>query len=357
MLIDLDYFFAQCEERRRPELKDKPIVVCVYSGRTEESGAVSTANYIARGLGVKSGMPIYVAKKKLQNTEAVFLPVDHDYYEAISDRIMNALRDFVNTFEQVSIDEAYLDITEETNGSYESAKKLAEEIRRTIPKTTGITCSVGIGPNKLIAKIASDENKPDGLTVVKPEDVEAYLKPLPISRLPGVGKKTEEKMMQMKVMTIGELAEQDITRLRQFFGEKSGDYFYHAARGIDDEAVHEKSEPNSISRIATLKLNTRELNDIMEKVKQLNTDVHSTLVQRGVTFRSVTVIAVLSDLTVHTRSTALEMSTSSLEVLESVALKLFEKLLRESQKDIRRVGIKVSAFDNTKHQKTLIEFS
>jgi DNA polymerase IV (DinB-like DNA polymerase) len=118
LLVDLDYFFAQCEELRNPTLKSRPVVVCVYSGRSEDSGAVSTANYIARKYGVKSGIPIFLAKKKLQNADAVFLPVDHAFYEEISDRIMQILRGYADLFEQVGIDEAYLDVTKKTQGNF-----------------------------------------------------------------------------------------------------------------------------------------------------------------------------------------------------------------------------------------------
>src|SRR4030042_2406790 len=116
MLVDLDYFFAQCEELRNPALKDKPVVVGVYSGRTADSGAVSTANYVARKFGVKSGIPIFLAKKRLEGAEAVFLPVDHQFYEQISNRVMQALRGYVDSFEQVGIDEAYLDVTQKIQG-------------------------------------------------------------------------------------------------------------------------------------------------------------------------------------------------------------------------------------------------
>ena len=127
MLADFDYFFAQCEELRKPALKDKPVVVGVYSGRTEISGAVSTSNYIARKCGVKSGMPLFLAIRKLEGTEAVFLPVDHEYYEEISERIMQIFRGYATSMEQVSIDEAYLDVTEQVEGSFEKAKDYAKK--------------------------------------------------------------------------------------------------------------------------------------------------------------------------------------------------------------------------------------
>jgi len=132
MLVDLDYFFAQCEELRNPTLKNKPVVVGVYSGRTEESGAVSTANYVARSYGVKSGMPLFLAKRRLEGVESVFLPVDHEYYETFSMELMQKLRTYADSFEQVGIDEAYLDITQRVNGDYDLAQELAQQLKSEI---------------------------------------------------------------------------------------------------------------------------------------------------------------------------------------------------------------------------------
>ena len=169
MLVDLDYFFAQIEEIRNPALKSKPVVVGMYSGRTEDSGAVSTSNYLARKCNVKSGIPLFLAKKRLEGTDAVFLPVDYDYYQQVSDRIMAILRGYADTLEQAGIDEAYLDVTKKALGSYQEAETLAKEMKDAVKQKIGVTFSVGIGPNKLIAKIASDINKPDGVTIVRPE--------------------------------------------------------------------------------------------------------------------------------------------------------------------------------------------
>ena len=137
MLVDFDYFYAQCEELRNPAIRDKPVVVGVYSGRTEESGAVSTSNYIARKYGVKSGLPLFMAKRKLEGTEAVFLPVDHEYYEQISNRIMQILKGYATSLEQVSVDEAYLDVTEQVQGSFEKAKDYAQKIKTEVKIQVG----------------------------------------------------------------------------------------------------------------------------------------------------------------------------------------------------------------------------
>src|SRR5579872_2760889 len=167
MCLDLDYFYAQVEEIRNPSLREKPVVICVFSGRSEDSGAVSTSNYVARKLGVKSGIPITFAKKMLSShPESVFLPMDHDYYELVSDRVMSILRRCGSAYEQASIDEAYLDIGEESRGSFAFARELGQKIKDDIFQKEKLTCSIGIGSNKLLAKMAVDVKKPDGLTVI-----------------------------------------------------------------------------------------------------------------------------------------------------------------------------------------------
>jgi len=357
MLVDLDFFFAQCEERRNPSIRDKPVVVCVYSGRSEDSGAVSTANYIARKYGVKAGIPIYLAKKKLKDVDAVFLPVDHEFYDEVSEKIMRILRSHADRFEQVGIDEAYLDVSRKVNGDFEQAEKLAKKAKDEVKAHEKLTCSIGIGPNKLIAKIASDIKKPDGLTVVKPEQVESFLSPLPVSSLIGVGRKTEEKMVAMGIRTVRDLAEYDAQRLIEAFGRNLGTYFHKASIGIDDEPVQERSGVESISRISTLKKNTRDLELITEKTNHLCDQVYEHLAQSGLSFKSVGIVAVMTDMSILSRSETFENPTDDLEVLKKTAKELFERLLKESELEARRVGVKVFNFvKKQEEQKQLTSF-
>ena len=357
MLVDLDYFFAQCEERRNPSLRDKPVVVCVYSGRSEDSGAVSTANYIARKYGVTSGLPIYLAKKKLQERDAVFLPVDHEFYDEVSEEIMRILRRHADFFEQVGIDEAYLDVSQKVKGSFEEAKELANKIKEEVKTQQKLTCSIGIGPNKLVAKIAADTQKPNGLTIVKPGQVESFLSPLPVSRLVGVGRKTRQKMESLGIGTIGELAKYDVRRLIEVFGKKLGIYFHSAAIGVDDEPVQERGEVESISRISTLKEDTIDLKVILEKTNQLCDEVHTKLKQRGLSFKSVGIIVVMTDMTIRSRSKTLENPTNELRILKEAVQNLFEKFFNETELEARRVGIKVSNFaKEQEQQKTITNF-
>jgi len=193
MLADLDYFYAQVEERRDPSLIGRPVVVCVYSGRTEESGVVATANYSARGYGVRSGIPIALAKKRLAGTDARFLPMEHERYKQVSERVMAILKRNADEFEQVGIDEAYLDVSGRV-ANFQEAERLARKIKDEVWGSESLTLSIGVGSNKVIAKIAADMNKPNGLTVVDDKDSKAFLSPLPVESLVGVGKKTADRM-------------------------------------------------------------------------------------------------------------------------------------------------------------------
>jgi DNA polymerase IV (DinB-like DNA polymerase) len=357
MLVDLDYFFAQAEEVRNPSIRDKPVVVCVYSGRSEDSGAVSTSNYAARRYGIKSGMPIVLAKRRLQDIDAVFLPVDHALYDQVSDRTMSILRSRADSFEQVSVDEAYLDVSQRTTGDFEQARALAQEIKDDVRAQQGLACSVGIGPNKLVAKIAADAQKPDGLTTVKPEDIGTFLSPLPVDSILGIGAKTKEKMQVLGIRTIGDLAKHDAQRLIQIFGRNLGVYFHNASLGIDDEPVRERGEAESISRIATLKEDTRDLNAIFEKTSQLCSEVHAALVQQGVCFRTVGITVVMTDLSTSGRSRTLDAPADELRTLIGTVRTLFEKLLAETSLKARRVGVRVSGLVKPqKSQKQLTSF-
>ncbi len=357
MLVDLDAFFAQTEELRNPNIRGKPIVVCVYSGRSEDSGAVATANYIARKHGVKSGMPIILAKKKLENVESVFLPVDHLFYEEISSNVMNILKNFADHFEQVGVDEAFLDVSEKTSGDFTEAKKLALTIKEDVKVQQGLTCSIGVGPNKLVAKIAADIQKPDGLTIITPDQVRSFLASLPVESLIGVGVKTKEKMHALNINTIDELAKHDVQKLIEAFGKSAGTYFHNASLGIDDDPVQERGETESISRISTLKTDTNELDIILNRAYQLCDEIHSDLAQRKLSFRTVGITTIMTDLSPRNRSKSFETPTNDLILLKETVKELFQKFLGESDLKVRRIGVKISGFvKEEKSQKQLTSF-
>lgn len=342
--MDLDYFYAQVEELRNSNLKGKPIVVGMYSGRTAESGAVATSNYLARQHGVKSGLPLFLAKKRLEGTEAVFLPVDWDYYNAVSGRTMAILRRYADVLEQAGIDEAYLDVTQKAHGSYEEAAKLVVEMKAAVKQEIGVTFSVGVAPNKLVAKIASEMHKPDGITIIKPEEVKAFLSPLPVDCLLGVGKKTVAKMEQMGIKTVADLAGADVQQLIGVFGRTLGIYFNNAANGVDNDPVQEAAEAESIGRMGTLKEDTRNADLIMQKIDEQIVEIYKEFTAKGISYRLVGITAVMTDLSGKTRSKTLERPAKDKETIHNVARELFEKYIAETELEIRRVGVHVGRF-------------
>jgi DNA polymerase IV (DinB-like DNA polymerase) len=357
MHVDLDYFYAQCEEDRNPSIRSKPVVVCVYSGRTEESGVVSTSNYEARKYGVKAGIPIARAKKLLETSAAVFLPMNRPLYEEVSERIMNALRDYADSFEKGGIDEAYLEVTNRTRGDFEKAEELAAELKQQILRQEHVTCSIGIAPNKLIAKIASDHKKPNGLTMVKPEELMTFMAELPVDRIPGVGVKVAEKLGQLNVQTVNQLCTVDASVLIESFGNSLGTFLYHAARGEDDDAVQEREQPTQFSRIVTLKKDTREILEVMPTLEELANSVAQKLAESDMTCKSVSVIAVLGDLSIHSKSRTLESPTSDFGAITKNARDLMEQFLELMPDAVaRRVGVRLSGLSKRSGQTDIYKF-
>lgn len=341
MMVDLDYFYARVEENRRPELKGKPVVVGMYSGRTETSGAVATCNYEARKYGVRSGIPLFRAKALLKDApNAVFLHPDFDEYERVSNNVMEILRKHAEKFEQVSIDEAFLDVSDACK-SYGEAEKLAKQIKHEILKQENVTCSVGIGPNKVVAKMASKLQKPDGLTVVRAEEFAKTFGDKPVRELYGIGPKTVEKLAEIDVESIGELAQTGLKQLQSIFGEKLGAYFHNAARGVDEEAVEEK-EQKQFGRIVTLKKNARNVKDFEDVIDELSKDVVRMCAEKGFEFKNVGLFAVMEDMENVTRSRTLDDFATDWKLVASVTKELYENLLKDSSKSIRRAGVRVA---------------
>lgn len=332
------------------------MVVCVYSPRGDGRGVVSTANYVARKFGVVSGIPIKRAKKRLKKEDAVFIPVRKEFYTQVSDRIMRLLHGYGGKVEQVSIDEAYLDVTQRVHSDFERGKTLAEEIKGEIRLMEGLTCSVGVAPNKLVAKIAAGQGKPDGLVAVKPQEVKDFLSLLPVGEVPGVGNKTEKTMFEMGVKTVEDLAKCRVEDLTRVFGKTMGTYFLKASRGIDETPVREKKRVKQVSRITTLREDTRDVTTILVDLHLLCEDVDATVLQKNISFKSVGVTAVTEDLKVRTRSKTLEAPTNALDVMKRLSRSLVENLLQENEVKIRRIGVKVSSFVESVHQKNLKEF-
>jgi DNA polymerase IV (DinB-like DNA polymerase) len=346
LAVDLDYFFAQCEEIRHPELVGKPLVICVYSGRTEESGAVSTANYVARGLGVRSGIPISSAKRILQSIpEAVFLPVDPDFYQSVSDEVMHILSTEYLFFERVSIDEAFLDVSSAAQRDFQNAKTIALELKSKIKESTSLSCSVGIAPNKLLAKMAADFEKPNGLTIVSPEIATTFLEGMKVGKLIGIGPKIEKRMESLGIKTIGDLASFDELKLSQEFGSNLGPRLRQLAQGIDNSPVQSR-ETTQYSRIITLKADADTFSFLAE-LEPLALDLSNRLNEANRKAKTIGIIFITHSLKIRSKSRTLERTIQSAEDILEQASSLFEELFRSSAATdlrLRRVGIRVSGF-------------
>ena len=354
--LDLDYFYAQVEEARKPEIKNKPVVICQYSGRSEDSGAVATTNYIARKFNVKSGLAIKTAKKLLQNTDSVFISANHELYESISETIMNIIRKYSDKFEQLSIDEACIDISNKINNDYQSAAKYGNELKEEIKTLENLTCSIGISPNKLISKMAADSNKPNGTTVILPDNIKDFLFPQKVNRLYGIGPKTNAKLAEYNITTIEELANSERTLLIDEFGQKFGVYLHDSANGIDNEEVKDKPA-DQIGRIVTLKEDTRDFDLISQSITNLSKNVSDQTLEKNITFKTVSITAIMEDLTIYQRSKSFEIFQNSNDIITTTSQELLRNFLSQESRKLRRIGVRVSNFSQTKGQTNLFDFN
>ncbi len=355
--IDFDYFYAQCEEIRSPELKSKPVCVCVYSDRGGDSGSIATANYTARKYGAKSGMPIAFAKKRLEDRQdAVFLPVDFDYYSEMSEKAMEIMKTYADIFEYVGRDEAYLDVTKRVESDFDKASHLAQQIKNSIREKVKLSCSIGVTPNKLISKIASDFQKPDGLTIVEPDKVDAFLEPLEIRAIPGIGKKTETRFSEMNLKTIQDLKKLDVFTLNKEFGRKSGTYIYNAVRGIDNDPVKEREPRIQYSKIMTLKKDSKDYQFLYENLLELCKEVHEVVKKNNQMFKSIGIHFVQSDLSNKSKSRMLRNPTANLEELQKNAEQLLKESLENQEMTIRRLGVKVAELSDIQGQRDITSY-
>jgi len=347
--LDMDHFFTAAEQKQRPELKGKPVVVGADPKEGRGRGVVSTANYEAREFGIRSGMPISRAWKLCP--QAVYLPLDFKLYTQISDENMILLRTYTDKFEQWGIDEAFLDVTSRVK-DYGEAESLARRIKAHIKESQGLTCSIGIGPNKLVAKIATDIQKPDGLTTVTNGEVERFLAPLPVRKLLWVGRKTEQKLQNMGVKTIGDLANCDPTILTEIFGSL-GTQLCLMAHGIDKSEVEEREGIKSISRETTFQEDTADIRLVLQTMHNMTEQVQSDCHERHLSFKTVTIKIRYENFETHTKSKTLPFITNRLQDLNKAAVDLLALHVKPERK-VRLIGVRVSNFVKTDRQKTLL---
>ncbi len=334
--MDMDAFFAAVEQKRHPELMGKPVVIG-GSGDPTQRGVVSTASYEARKFGIHSAMPLRTAYKLCP--DAVFLPVDYREYSRISEKIKAVLSEFTSVMEDVGIDEAFLDITEIDK----PAEEISKEIKKRIKEETGLTCSIGIAPNKLLAKIASDMQKPDGLTIITEAAVESRIWPLPVRKLWGVGPKTEAYLRNIGIMTIGELAVMPVDDLHRHFGKSYGDYLYEASRGIDESPLVTHWEPKSTSRETTFQTDINNWQELARNIAELTREAVDDIRRRGYRCRTVTVKLRFSDFKTQTRAKTLPVYSDSPEEMRKAAFDCLNRF--EIKKKVRLVGVRLSGFE------------
>jgi len=338
--VDLDAFFPSVEVREHPELKGRPVIVGADPKGGRGRGVVSSASYEARELGVMSAMPISRAWKLCP--DGVYLRPHFDLYTGASERIMKILRGRADRFEEAGIDEAYLDISGRAK-DFEEGADLARRIMKEVLDEERLSCSVGVAPNKMLAKIGSDHRKPYGLTVIRDEDVEAFLSPLGVRKIPGVGPKTEERLKALDIEKVGDLAAADPDLLVKLFGSW-GVKLSEFARGIDRRDVVEGRETKSIGRELTFQEDADDESQILGVLDELAKEVHEELIGSGFRFKTITVKARYQHFDTYTRAKSLPFLTDDLYILRNNAKRLMDPFLR-GKKKIRLVGLRVSTLE------------
>ena len=346
--LDMDHFYTAVEERERPEIKGSPVIVGADPKAGKGRGVVSTSNYEARKSGVRSGMPISMAWRLCPR--AVYLPPNFPLYIKVSEEIMALARKYADKFEQWGIDEAFLDVSDEV-GSWAEAEALARSIKQEIKEKEGLTASIGVGPNKLVAKVASDFQKPDGLTIVKEEEVEKFLEPLPVRKLLWVGRKTEAKLKELGVNTIGDLARYDPSALTSMFGVM-GLQMHLMAKGIDKGEVEERVGVKSVSHETTFEEDTADSFAIFQSLDLLCEEVQKETVNQHLLFKTVTVKIRYQGFETHTKSKTLPRLTNRVEDLKKITKELLAPYMRQDRK-MRLIGVRVSSLVSGEKQKTL----
>ena len=334
----MDAFYASVEQLDNPKLRGKPVAV----GGSSQRGVVSAASYEARKFGVRSAMSSVIAKRNC--TDLIFVKPRFDRYRELSNRIRAIFLEYTDLVEPLSLDEAYLDVTENKKGN-PSASLIAKEIRQKILDKTGLTASAGISINKFIAKVASDYNKPNGQKTVNPEEVEAFLEDLEIRKFYGVGKVTADKMYRLGIFTGRDLKEKSLEFLNEHFG-KSGEYYYKVVRGIHLSEVKPSRIRKSLGAERTFEENISSEVFMLERLENISEEIERRLAKNKVAGKTVTLKIKYSDFTLQTRSKTLNYFISSKDLIMETAREL---LYQEKMKNsVRLLGISLSNLNTDK---------
>ena len=347
--IDMDAFYASVEQRDNPDLRGKPVIVAWQAKRS----VVCAASYEARAFGVRSAMPAVQAERLCPG--AAFVPPDFTRYRAVSHDVREIFKRHTDLIEPLSLDEAYLDVTENKTG-LPTATLVARTIRGQIREELNLTASAGVAPNKFLAKLASDWRKPDGLFVIQPEDIDAFLLPLAVGRLPGVGRVTGEKLAKLRIKTVGDLRTFDLYVLEDRFG-RYGRRLHELARGVDDNEVVPDRPTQSISVEDTFEQDVP-LAETEPMIRRLAEKLWSASRKESRIARTVVLKMKTSEFKILTRAHTPDAPPSSCEELTDIALKLRERVALRPQQRYRLVGVGLSNFreaERTRAQPDLFE--
>jgi DNA polymerase-4 len=334
--LDLDAFFAAVEELENPELRHVPLVV---GGDPHGRGVVATANYVARGFGIRSAMPCAEALRRCPH--ATFVRPRMSLYRDYSREVWSHVREIVPTVEQAGIDEGYLDLGE-VAPAFDDARAVAEAVRAVVRARVRLSCSLGVATSKVVAKVASDRRKPGGLTVVRPGREAQFLAPFPIRLLPGVGPRAEERLVRAGVTTIGGLAVLDDEELSSLLRGKVGRELRDRARGIDLRRLEVSTERISISNEETFPRDVGDPERLHDELRRMADNLAEHLRTRGQVARTVTTKLRYPDFAIRTRSTSLPVGTADGARIGELACALLDRALRDRPGPLRLVGVGVS---------------
>ncbi len=334
--IDLDAFYASVEERDRPELKGKPVVVGADPKDGRGRGVVSTSNYEARKYGVRSGMPISIAYRKCP--KCIFIPVNMDKYVAESLECQQIFRKHADAFEIGGIDEFYLDVSKRCK-NFTEAVALANSIKSELEEKRKITCSIGVAPNKLISKIAAGKHKPNGVTVVRQDYILDFLAPMDVDELLGVGPKTKFRLNEINIYKISDLRNISKPQLIEWFG-KFGSVLYDEARGIDESPIVEKWETKSIGRQTTFERDTKDRKKILETLAEIISDTITQLKSEKLKYKTITIKVRYEDFYTTSKAKTI-LTTDDEKTAQLTARELLIPFL-EDERRVRLIGFSVS---------------
>lgn len=335
--IDLDAFYASVEQRENPSLRGKPLIIGADPREGRGRGVVVTCSYEARKHGLRSGMPISQAYRLCP--DGIYIRPNFELYGNVSADVMCLLKKYADKFEQVSIDEAYLDVTricERFGGPVELAKRIKSDLR----ESEGLTCSIGIAPNKSAAKIASDFQKPDGLTYVDPSHVKEFLAPLPVSKISGIGAKTEKRLNDLGIKTIGDLARHSPKDLYNRFG-KTAVWMWAIANAEENIEVQENYTMKSIGAEYTFDVDADDWSQVEHQLRSLIDTVHARLLEERMMFRTVTLKIRFSGFETHTRAKSLRFHTSNKQTIVE-EIRMLSDSFKSHDKKVRLVGVRLS---------------